>query len=76
MRRQGAFELALLAVSLLAGALLWGGSVKGLAAQQTGKASKGGKVEAAGQTTVLVGAGDIVGCRDPRGALATARLIE
>lgn len=76
MRRQGAFEPALLAVSLLIGALLWGGGAKGLAAQQTGRASKGGNVEAAEQTTALVGAGDIVGCRDPRGALATARLIE
>ena len=76
MRRRGAFGLALLAVSLLAGALLWGGGAKGLGAQQTGKTSKGGQVEAAEQTTVLVGAGDIVGCRDPRGALATARLIE
>ena len=28
------------------------------------------------QTAILVGAGDIVGCRDPKGALATAKLIE
>src|SRR5579864_1463469 len=28
------------------------------------------------QTYVLVGAGDIVGCRDPRGAEATAKLID
>ena len=76
VRRQGAFELALVAMSLLVGGLLWGGGAKGPAAQQAGKASKGGKVEAAEETTVLVGAGDIVGCRDPRGALATARLIE
>jgi acid phosphatase type 7 len=76
VRRKGEFELALVAVSLLVGALLWGGSAKRLAAQQTGTASKGGKVDGVEQTTVLVGAGDIVGCRDPQGALATAKLIE
>jgi hypothetical protein len=34
------------------------------------------KSDAAAQTAILVGAGDIVGCQDPRGALATAKLIE
>jgi hypothetical protein len=34
------------------------------------------KSEPAVQTGVLVGAGDIVGCRDPQGAASTAKLIE
>lgn len=76
MRGRGAFELASLAVSLLVGAVLWGAAAKELASRQTGRATKDSKVEASEQTTVLVGAGDIVGCRDPQGALATARLIE
>ena len=75
-RQDRVLELALVAVSLLIGGLLWGGGGNRLAAQQTGKASQGGKVEAAEQAAVLVGAGDIVGCRDPQGALATARLVE
>jgi acid phosphatase type 7 len=73
VRRQGAvFRLALTAIGLLLGALIWYGETA-LAARQS---AKGGKVEPAEQTAVLVGAGDIVGCRDPQGALATAKLIE
>jgi hypothetical protein len=34
------------------------------------------KSDAASETAILVGAGDIVGCHDPHGALATAKLIE
>jgi hypothetical protein len=43
------------------------------AAAQTGESAKS---DGAAQTAILVGAGDIVGCQDPRGAQATAKLID
>ena len=71
-RQRTVFGRALLAAVMLSGAIPWD-RVTPRAAQQP---AKSGKVEAAEQTAVLVGAGDIVGCRDPQGALATAKLIE
>ena len=73
MRQQRTlFRRSLLAVSLLVGSLVAQSTIPLAAAQS----DAGGKVEPADQTAVLVGAGDIVGCRDPEGALATAKLIE
>lgn len=65
-----AFELPLF--SLLTVGLLWAGMAPLAESQSTG----GVKSDSASDTAILVGAGDIVGCQDPRGALATAKLIE
>ena len=61
----------LIAVSLLISAPVW----RSATSQAGPQSDSGAKVEPVGQTAVLVGAGDIVGCRDPQGALATAKLI-
>jgi len=65
-----AFELTLF--SLLTVGLFWAGMAPLAESQATG----GVKSDSASETAILVGAGDIVGCQDPRGALATAKLIE
>ncbi len=65
-----AFELLLF--SLLTVGLFWAGMAPLAESQATG----GVKSDPASETAILVGAGDIVGCQDPRGALATAKLIE
>ena len=57
-------------MALLIGSVLWGAPT---AAPQSSGSSKADPVE---QTEVLVGAGDVVGCQNPQGALATAKLIE
>src|SRR5260370_1365008 len=59
-------------MGLLVGGLFWVSATPRAASQSPG----GAKSDPASQTPVLVGAGDVVGCRDPRGALATAKLIE
>src|SRR6202045_1307117 len=71
-QKRTAFRRSLLAVGLLVSGLAWE-SAAPLAAPQS---ATGAKTDPADQTAVLVGAGDIVGCRDPEGALATAKLIE
>jgi hypothetical protein len=49
----------------------------GSGSPQAGLQSAGrAKPDPVDQTAVLVGAGDIVGCQDPQGALATAKLID
>jgi acid phosphatase type 7 len=40
------------------------------------QSAAGANLEPVDATAILVGAGDIVGCQDPHGALATAKLIE
>jgi len=72
MRRQPVIGRSLLAIGLLGGSLLWGRATPPSALQS----ARAGKADPTDQNAVLVGAGDIVGCRDPQGALATARLIE
>jgi acid phosphatase type 7 len=72
VRRQWPVIGRLLAVGLLVSSLLWGSATPPSALQS----ARGGKTESADESAVLVGAGDVVGCRDPQGALATARLIE
>jgi hypothetical protein len=67
-----ALELGLPLSSVLAVSLFWAGITPPTESQSPGSV----KADAAAQTAILVGAGDIVGCQDPRGALATARLIE
>jgi hypothetical protein len=62
----------LLAVGLLVVGLGWWGNAMRALAQLAASA----KIDGAEQSAVLVGAGDVVGCRDPRGAAATAKLIE
>jgi acid phosphatase type 7 len=57
-------------MALLIGSILWGAPT---AAPQSSGSSKADPVE---QTEVLVGAGDVVGCQNPQGALATGKLIE
>jgi len=58
-------------------ALFVGGMLPSQAlAGQNSQPPAGAKPEAGEQTAVLVGAGDIVWCQDPRGAAATAKLIE
>jgi hypothetical protein len=59
--------LALLAVGLVVGR-----TAPSAASQSAGSA----KPNPADQSAILVGAGDIVGCQDPQGASATAKLIE
>jgi acid phosphatase type 7 len=70
-RQRRVFGLVLLTIGLLV-SLPWGGATP----RAGQRSAEGGTVEPTGQVAVLVGAGDIVGCRDPQGALATARLIE
>jgi hypothetical protein len=68
--------LAVLA-SLALGALLALGLVEGSGALSAAAQSAGSaKPDSAQQSAILVGAGDIVGCQDAQGALATAKLIE
>src|SRR5258708_14864069 len=72
--RRGQWVLGVLlpVMVLLVGGLFWV-----TATARAGSIWAGGaKSDPASQTAVLVGAGDVVGCRDPRGALATAKLIE
>jgi len=57
-------------VALLLGAFVGGAH---LPRSQSNRSPQSDPVDA---TTILVGAGDIVGCQNPQGALATARLIE
>ena len=59
-------------VGLLLTSLSWGGGASQAGSQSAGSA----KPDPAGETAVLIGAGDIVGCKDPQGALATAKLID
>ena len=40
------------------------------------QSAKSSSVDAVNQAAILVGAGDIVGCRTPEGSMATARLVE
>src|SRR5260370_7162958 len=70
-RWRSAFEFYFPIAGLLLSGLSWGG------APQAGSQSAGSaKPDPAGETAVLIGAGDIVGCKDPQGALATAKLID
>jgi acid phosphatase type 7 len=64
--------LIILLTALLTGGFLWVGSVPPASPQSPGS-PKSDPVE---QTAVLVGAGDIVGCQNPQGAMATAKLVE
>src|ERR1700746_3076612 len=72
MRRwRSVLGFSFLAVGLLLSSLFWGGS------RQAEPQSAGSRnPDPAGETAVLIGAGDIVGCKDPQGALATAQLID
>ena len=72
MRRElSGLTVSLFLISVLAS--LSAGSAKlPVISQSSGTA----KSDVSKDTAVLVGAGDIVGCRDPQGALATAKLIE
>src|SRR5258706_14064340 len=73
MRRRQSVRGVLLPVrGLWVSGLFWVSATPRAASQSPG----GAKSDPASQTAVLVGAGDVVGCRDPRGALATAKLIE
>src|SRR5690348_11556953 len=58
-------------LSALSGVVLCGSMVRG-----TAQSRESAKPDSAAQTEILVGAGDIVGCQDPRGAQATAKLID
>src|SRR5258708_3964470 len=71
-RRQSVLGVLLPVMGLLVSGLFWVSATPRAASQSPG----GAKSDPASQTAVLVGAGDVVGCRDPRGALATAKLIE
>jgi hypothetical protein len=71
-QKRTVFRRSLLAVGLLVSGLAWESATP----KATGQSGTGAKTDPAEQTAVLVGAGDIVGCRDPEGALATAKLIE
>ncbi len=59
-------------VRLLVASLFWASIAPWAASQSAGST----KSDPAAPAAILVGAGDIVGCQDPQGALATARLIE
>ena len=71
-RRQSVLGVLLPVMGLLVSGLFWVGAAPRAASQSAERA----KSDPASETAVLVGAGDVVGCRDPRGALATAKLIE
>jgi hypothetical protein len=71
-RRQSVLGTLLPVTGLLVSGLFWVRATPRAASQSAGSS----KSNPASQTAVLVGAGDVVGCRDPRGALATAKLIE
>src|ERR1700738_3573734 len=71
-RRRSVFGLPLPVIGLLVGGLFWANAAPRAASQSSGSVKSG----LADQAAVLVGAGDIVGCQDQQGALATARLIE
>jgi hypothetical protein len=64
----------LAASSLLVAPLLvvWAGG----ADSKTARFNRSPQSDPVDQTAILVGAGDIVGCQNPQGALATAKLIE
>src|SRR4051812_16726638 len=68
--RQKGFAPGWLLSVTLAATLLWAGSALRAKAQSSASAKTD-----EGESAILVGAGDIVGCRDPHGALATAKLI-
>lgn len=68
--RQKGFAPGWLLSVTLAATLLWAGS----ALRAKAHSSASAKADE-GESAILVGAGDIVGCRDPHGALATAKLI-
>src|ERR1700726_2691965 len=70
--RRGALGLRLPLFSVLGASLFCAGIASLSGAQSTGSMES----DPAVQTAILVGAGDIVGCQDPHGALATAKLIE
>src|ERR1700724_635577 len=70
--RRGALGLRLPLFSVLGDSLFCAGIASLSGAQSTGSMES----DPAVQTAILVGAGDIVGCQDPHGALATAKLIE
>jgi hypothetical protein len=59
------------AIILVLSSVAWLSSAAPSASQ-----SASAKSEPADQVAILVGAGDIVGCRNPQGSLATAKLIE
>src|SRR5258707_3285776 len=71
-RRQSVLGVLLPVMGLLVSGLFWVSATPRAASQSPG----GAKSHPPSQTAVLGGAGDVVGCRDPRGALATAKLIE
>lgn len=76
MRRQlSVVGLCLAVGSLVAGTVVWG-SAESLAKLQAAQNSRSTPNAPSEQAAVLVGAGDIVGCRNPEGALATAKLID
>src|SRR5690349_11571352 len=68
--RQG-LGVTWLLLSALAAVVFWGSMVRG-----TAQSRESAKPDSAAQTEIMVGAGDIVGCQDPRGAQATAKLID
>src|ERR1700686_4522121 len=70
--RRGALGLRLPLFSVLVASLFCATIASLSGAQFTGSTES----DPAVQTAILVGAGDIVGCQDPHGALATAQLIE
>jgi hypothetical protein len=70
--RRGALGLRLPLFSVLGASLLCAAIASLSRAQSTGSTESDPVV----QTAILVGAGDIVGCQDPHGAQATAKLIE
>jgi acid phosphatase type 7 len=71
-RQQSAFGLRLPLLCLLAASAF----CAGMAPPAVPQSARSAKPDPAAQTAILVGAGDIVGCHDPRGALATAKLID
>jgi hypothetical protein len=71
-RRQRAWGLRLPLFSVLIATLSLGTTARRAESQSAGSP----KTDPDAQSAILVGAGDIVGCQDPQGALATAKLIE
>jgi len=71
-RRQRAWGLRLPLFSVLIVSLSLATTARRAESQSAGSP----KTDPEAQSAILVGAGDIVDCRDPQGALATAKLIE